>query len=123
MRFLLLNGAEDSRWRIILAEALEPLGPLSVVQASQGLPPGEGLDCIIIVDATGVEEVEKLVSSLRTEGPERRIVVMTASPTWTRARAAFEAGAIDYLPKTLPPEMLRGAFEQIARRELPPWPR
>jgi DNA-binding response OmpR family regulator len=124
MQFLLLNGAEDNYWKVILAEALEPLGPLDVARATQGLPlESREADRIIIIDATVVENVEKLVSSLRTESPERRIVVVTASPTWQRARAAFESGAIDYLPKTLQPQELRIAFEQILRRPIPPWPR
>lgn len=124
MQFLLLNGAEDSYWRMVLAEALEPLGSLNVVRANQGLPlESREAESVIIIDATVVENVEKLVSSLRTESPQQRIVVVTASPTWQRARAAFESGAIDYLPKTLQPQELRNAFEQIIRRLLPPWPR
>jgi DNA-binding NtrC family response regulator len=124
MQFLLLNGAEDNYWRMLLARALAPLGTLNVGQAIQGLPPEcEEPDGLIIIDATKVEEVELLVSRLRAEKPERRIVVMTASPTWQRARAAFEAGAADYLPKTLPPDELLSSFEQILRKPLPPWPR
>lgn len=123
MRFLLLDGAEGSYWTTFLADALAPLGTLSVARASQGGPLQEDEpDGLILIDATMVENVEKLVSSLRLERPERRIVVMTASPTWQRARAAFEAGAIDYLPKTLSRDELRGAFEQVLSRPLPPWP-
>jgi DNA-binding response OmpR family regulator len=121
--FLLLDGAEDNAWKAFLEEALAPLGKLSVAQASQGMPiKGEEPDGIIIIDATIVEDVERLVSSLRAERPERRIVVMTASPTWQRARAAFDAGAVDYLPKTLSQDELRNKFEYILNSSPPPWP-
>jgi DNA-binding NtrC family response regulator len=124
MHFLLFDGTEDNYWRALLAEALAKLGTLSVARSGEGLPPEtDEPDGAIIIDATHVAEVEKVVARLRAERPERRIVVMTASPTWQRARAAFEAGAIDYLPKTLPQDELRESFEQILSRPLPPWPR
>jgi DNA-binding response OmpR family regulator len=98
MRFLLLDGEEESDWTKFLADALAPLGTLSVARAGEWTRlGGDEPDGLILIDATAVENVEELVSSLRLERPARRIVVMTASPTWRRARAAFEAGAIDYL--------------------------
>ena len=123
MRFLLLNGAEENSWKERLATALAPLGTLAVARAGNGLPPGvEEPDGLIIIDSTMVENVDDLVAALRHENPERRIVVMTASPTWQRARSAFEAGAMDYLPKTLQHEELLNTFRQILNRPLSPWP-
>ena len=120
MHFLLLNGLEDKRWKALLTEVLRPWGRLSVASASQGIPPGsEEPDGLIIIDATAVERAEKLVARLRLERPERRIVVVTASPTWQRARAAFEAGALDYLPKMGTVEEMRAAFQQVLRKPLP----
>jgi CheY-like chemotaxis protein len=124
MRFLLLNRTEDGPWKIFLEKALAPFGTLNVVRA--GPPPpfiGEERYDIIIVDATGVEDAAALVKQLREEESDRRIVVMTASPTWEYARAAFEAGAIDYLPKTWSQRQLQKVFKQILRTPLPPWPR
>ena len=124
MRFLLLNGMNDNYWKNFLAEVLQPLGTLSVACASQGVPTdGEEPNGLIIIDATMIEEAEKLISRLRAERPERRIVVLTASPTWEHARAAFEAGAADYLPKTLTRGELLEAFQQVLRKPLPPWHR
>lgn len=99
------------------------MGTLSVARAGNGMPPDvEEPDGLIIIDSTMVENVDKLVSTLRRENPKRRIVVMTASPTWQRARAAFEAGAMDYLPKTLQQDELLDTFRQILNRPLAPWP-
>lgn len=82
----------------------------------------ESGDALVIVDATVVEQVENEVMRLRTECPARRIVVLTASPTWQRARAAFAAGAMDYLPNTLDKKELRRIFDRLCRQPLPPWP-
>lgn len=120
MRFLLLNGSDDDFSKDFLTEVLKPFGSLKVVPANQGSIPGnEEPDGLIFIDATAVERAERLVAQLRLERPERRIVVLTASPTWKRARAAFEAGAMDYLPKTLPIEELRQAFRQALQNPLP----
>lgn len=117
MRFLLLQGDKDSYWSAFLADVIAPLGNLSVAGAPDWTAnEEEEPDGLIIVDATNVEQFEKLVSQLCAENPRRRVVVMTASPTWQRARAAFESGAIDYLPKTLPADELRAAFEQLLRQ-------
>lgn len=120
MRFLLLNGLDEDFLKITLAEVLKPLGSLCVVNAGDGIPSGmEEPDGLIIIDATAVERAEQLVARLRSEHLERRIVVLTASPTWQRARAVFEAGAMDYLPKTLKVEELREAFQQALCNPMP----
>lgn len=124
MRFLLLAGMDDYYLKTFLEKVLEPLGSLRVANANQGMPPGgEEPDGLIIIDAAAVERVEKLVARLRAERPGRRIIVVTASPTWQRARAVFEAGALDYLQKTLTAEEMRAAFQQALRKPLPPWSR
>lgn len=120
MRFLLLQGEKDSYWSAFLAEVIAPLGNLRIAAARDWLVKNEEEpDGLIIVDATNVEQFEKLVAILCAENPQRRVVVMTASPTWTRARAAFEAGAIDYLPKTLPADELRALFIQMLQNPFP----
>lgn len=120
MRFLLLQGDKDSHWSAFLAEVIAPLGNLSVAFAQEWIvEKEEEPDGLIIVDATNVEQFEKLVLTLCAEKPQRRVVVMTASPTWQRARAAFEAGAIDYLPKTLPTDELQSIFKQLLQEPLP----
>lgn len=120
MHFLLLNGLDDGFFKDFLADVLAPLGTLGVAHAAEGWPAdSQEPDGLILIDATVVEEAERLVARLRHERPERRIVVLTASPTWQRARAAFEAGAMDYLPKSMPVAELRAAFQLALQNPLP----
>ena len=56
---------------------------------------------LIIIDAAAVADVPLLIAHIRDQKPSTRVIVATASPTWTRAREAFQAGAIDYISKTL----------------------
>lgn len=124
MRFLLVSANSESAWNSFLEETLARMGePVTTVQAREAAHMRDEPGDVWIVDATFEEEVEAEVSRLRNQHPTRRIVVMTASPTWARARAAFQAGAIDYLPKTLGVEELTAAIEEIKKRPLPPWPR
>ncbi len=117
MRFLLLNGQDDSFVTEFLTEVLKPLGSMVVAkaQANSPLSDVEEPDGLIIIDATVVEMAERLVTQLLMENPERRIVVITASPTWQRARAVLEAGAMDYLPKTLSVNEMRETFQRALR--------
>ena len=77
----------------------------------------EELGGVVIIDAAKSERVESQVASLRAECPERRIVVVSSSPNWQLARAAFESGAIDYMTKVPTAKEL----DEISRRPLPPW--
>lgn len=120
MHFLLLSEFGDGFLQDHLTNVLKPIGSLIVASAEEGVPSGiEEPDGLIIIDATAVERADRLVARLRLERPERRIVVVTASPTWQRARAVFEAGAMDYLPKTLNAYELREAFQQALSNPLP----
>jgi DNA-binding NtrC family response regulator len=124
MHFLLLHGAVETAWKEALKQALVTLGELESLEVDQIMNyKTDEKDQIFIVDATTVDRVEKVVSDMRKKNPERRIVVMTSSPTWQNARAAFEAGAIDYLPKDLGEEEIRTTFREIGQKPLPPWPR
>lgn len=123
MFLMIANCATRDCWRERLRAALAPLGTLEVVEVGNAMNQIKEADGLVIVDATFVDKVDAVVSNLRTERPDSRIVVMTASPTWQRARAAFEAGAIDYLPKTMEEGELVDTFRQILKKPLPPWPK
>jgi ActR/RegA family two-component response regulator len=94
MRMVLLSTTNDNDWNKALKEALEPLGGIDVMEVKQ-LSVGEPNSKykIIALDATHIDNVERCISQLRSEQPDRRIVVLTAAPNWQSARAAFEAGA------------------------------
>ena len=123
MRMVLLGTTNDNEWNKALKEALEPLGGIDVMEAKLTVGEPDSKYKIVALDATYIDNVERRVSQLRSEQPDRRIVVLTAAPNWQSARAAFEAGAIDYLPKTLDQSQIRKTFKELKRKRLPPWPR
>jgi DNA-binding response OmpR family regulator len=124
MHMVLLGTTIDHYWQNALREALTPLGRLDVMTPEQVAASGlDGKYDLVAVDATHVEDVEQFVSRLRAECPERRIVVLSAAPTWQSARAAFEAGAMDYLPKDLDKRNLLKTFRELGQKQPPPWPR
>lgn len=124
MLMVLLGTINDNYWSDTLREALAPLGHLDLMTPGQ-VAAGEldGKYDLVAVDASYVEDVDRFVSRLRTERPERRIVVLSAAPTWQSARSAFEAGATDYLPKSLDKGELLRRFKELGRKQPPPWPR
>jgi len=124
MSMVVIGSKQDSLWHSTLREAFAPLGAVDII-AMEDVCVKElsGRYEIVAVDAAHVKNVEELVSRLRRARPEQRIVVMTASPTWQRARAAFEAGAADYLPKKLSKAELFKSFSKVRRKQPPPWPR
>lgn len=115
---VLIGAREDGYWSCLLRDALSSLGRLDMIPAEEA--DARSIDPkyeVVTVDATYVKDVERFVSRLRLEKPDRRIVVITAAPTWQQARAAFEAGAIDYLPKTLTKRDLLKSYKQIIRKQ------
>lgn len=120
-RFLLINGSFDPYWTQILTRALEPLGALQVgaERDADVLLRSTTFD-LIIVDTSGVEQVPRLIERIRTEQPDARVVIMTASPTWTRAREAFLAGAIDYTRKSLDPGEIASVIQAALNKPLAP---
>lgn len=99
---LLVGAQEDSPWALVLADALAPWASLHVVPKDKVLQVlGQAKYDLIIVDATRVEQVSTLVAHLYDRYPHMPVVVGTMSPTWRRAREAIQAGAVDYIRKSL----------------------
>jgi DNA-binding NtrC family response regulator len=121
--FLLINESSDHYWHEVLERTLTSIGTLQI-STGEDANVLEQLDRfdLIIVDATAVENMPLFVARIRSQRPEARIVVATASPTWTRAREAFQSGAIDYIRKSLDREELLGAVQAALNKILPPWP-
>jgi DNA-binding NarL/FixJ family response regulator len=121
--FLLIGDREDSPWFQALKRALAPLGDFEVVSERGAVQRTLQRDYpVVIVDAAVVDDVPLLVSRLRAQQPEIRIVVATASPTWRRARDALQAGAMDYIRKSLSEGELLSTFKDILAGISPPWP-
>ncbi len=109
-----LIGNEKSPWPGALKEALAPLGELHIISEQEAF---EEVDYtrydVIIVDATAVKKVAPLVDHLHARQPEAKMVVATLSPTWQRAREAMQAGAADYIRKSLNRQETLDAMKKI----------
>lgn len=119
--FLLVNGRQPDHWHQVLEAALRPFGPLESTREETAVERvmEKSFD-MIIVDATGVQRVKLLVERLSAQRPRTSIIVVTASPHWELARAAFLAGAVDYVFKSSDEGELRETFCEILRRTRPP---
>ena len=114
---LLINDRDETAWSEMLREVLAHLASSRVIS-------GEEVDSevlhspydLIIIDANVVEEPAQLVSFLRSQSPDIRVVVTTAAPTWQEARAVIRAGAADYFRQTLNKEELLSIILDILYR-------
>lgn len=119
-RFLLIDGVEEQPWRQVLAEALAPLGELMIeTEENTMLAVVQEPYDIVVIDATTTDDITALIHHIRTQSNDTKLVVVTASPTWRRARSAFHAGATDYVRKSLNILELRTVFEKILAEKLP----
>ena len=94
---LVVSNQRETAWLAILREFLGTSGTLHIVSEAGAI--GEISRThydLIVIDATTVQEPAKLVSRLREQRRDARIVVLTISPTWQEARDVLRAGAIDY---------------------------
>jgi DNA-binding NtrC family response regulator len=112
--FLLIGDREESPSFYTLCKALTGLGELQV------LPEKEAMEQIahskydmLIIDAGILDREMALISRVLTEQPYSRVVVLTASPTWRRAKEALQTGAMDYLSKTLSEKEYIDRFKYI----------
>lgn len=111
--FLLVSAAHDSHWQGVLAEALSAIGSLQVATELEAVEAAIERDYrAIIVDAGTVEDFALLTARIRAQRPDARVIVVTTSLTWRRARDAFQAGAADYLFKSPNKEELFAAIKQ-----------
>lgn len=100
-RILLINGSSDDHWHTLIERIADAHGDLTI--GAEAAVPGllsEARYAVIIIDASAVEQVSPLIRRLRALQSYARIIVATASPSWQGARAAFLAGAFDYIVKS-----------------------
>ncbi|MBN1991724.1 MAG: response regulator [Anaerolineae bacterium] len=99
--FLLIGEKTETLWPLVLEQSVLSLGTLQVISEKQAEQQGiEQEYTAIIIDAGAVDNVAQLVSNLRKMQPASHIIVVTASPTWQRAREVLLAGATDYIRKS-----------------------
>jgi DNA-binding response OmpR family regulator len=120
---LLLGEQPQSAWACALREAVAEWGVVDVATEGEATAAvaRRGYD-LVLVDAGGVWDAAALVRALRAERPGIRVAVVTASPTWKRAREALEAGSVDYFRKSLDRTALRAIIESVLALVPPLWP-
>ncbi|MCC6603044.1 MAG: response regulator transcription factor [Anaerolineae bacterium] len=88
----------------------EVLGSLGTVSVFAECAFSEELDRwfdLLLVDASGLQmELAERVGWLHGRFPTVPIVVLTSSPTWRRARAVLQAGASDYMRRSMEDDIL-----------------
>lgn len=99
--FLLLTNAARSSWSQEAYQALLSFGHVTIVdrleEILQVAPYGYRL---ILIDATGVQNLPDLVARLRRQAPKALIVVSAAAPKPREVRNYLLAGADDAIIKS-----------------------
>jgi DNA-binding response OmpR family regulator len=117
--FLLIDGRTEMQWATVLQRALSPLGKLHIVSEDDAVQAvTQNRYDVVIIDAGAVNDAVLLTSRLRAQRPGLRVVIATASPTWTRARQVFQAGAADYITKSLEEKELFNKIQAVL--QVPP---
>lgn len=100
--FLLIGEEIDFPWPPAFIQTISALGDLNYATETEIL---EGTLTkhydIVFIDAGGVQDPPTLIFRLQSYQTYIHIIVVTASPTWMRAREALKAGAVDYILKSL----------------------
>jgi DNA-binding response OmpR family regulator len=103
-------------WINTTAGDLRAFGETQIVVADAELTISHDGVLVFLVDSTSVSYVETTVARLRRKYSAALILVITASPTWQRARSAFESGASDYLSKSLTTHDLLVVIGKLLKR-------
>ena len=118
--FLLIGENDETQWPLVLQEALSSLGELHSVSEEEAVQATiQSHYDVIVIDGGVVRDAAFLVSRLRVQQPQARIIVATASPTWKRAREVLQAGAADYIRKSLDEKGLRSGIQAVLETPLP----
>jgi DNA-binding NarL/FixJ family response regulator len=115
--FLMIGNQEEFLSSPHVLRALTALGEVAV------FPPKEALEHLlvskydmVIIDATMLDSEMLLLSQIRARQPDARLLVLTASPTWRRARDVLKAGAMDYMSKSLSEKEYLDTFQELLNR-------
>lgn len=120
--FLLVGNREESPSFYNLSNALTALGELQVLPEEEAMQQiAHSRYDMVIIDAAILDSEMILISQILGQQPQSRILVLTASPTWRRAREALQAGAMDYLSKTMSEKDYLDKFKNILA--IKPYPR
>jgi DNA-binding NtrC family response regulator len=99
--FMIAGTSPVDCWLIRLRKALPQSSELVSADWRDAQSARSSLEpSALIIDSTSVADIGPYVALWRTRLPECPILIVAASPTWYHARAAFEAGATDYMSKS-----------------------
>lgn len=102
-----LSNNDQSPWLKHLTEVLGSLGTVSVFSECAFSEELDRWFDLLLVDASGLQmELAERVGWLHGRFPTVPIVVLTSSPTWRRARAVLQAGASDYMRRSMEDDIL-----------------
>lgn len=105
-RIAVVGNINESQWMQKVQAPLTQIGKVYILTKEEILQHKETCQyTIAIIDSSTVGDDPAFIQELKTEHPEIPHLVVTASPTWRRAREMFKAGADDYL-KQMDPEKL-----------------
>lgn len=101
-KILAVGTSEEAAWLQTVSEAVRSLGEITFNTMETAFSELKSTPYdLIIIDATAIgDDMVDLVAQFHTARPCTPILVATTSPTWQRARQAFQAGAADYIRKT-----------------------
>lgn len=115
--FVLITAEPQNAWAKEFAATLQPLGKLKIIAqrdfSAEKIDKAHTVSPLFIIDAIVGKEMTGLIKKVRQSTSQGRVIVMTASPNWHLARAAFEAGALDYLSKNLHPEEVLNSIRAV----------
>lgn len=109
----ILSNNGPSPWLKRVSEVLGTLGTVHVfteqMLEAEAETEAEAEDPyeVFLVDASGLQmDLAERVGWLHGRFPETPIIVLTSSPTWRRARAVLQAGAADYMRRSMTDDAL-----------------
>lgn len=113
--FLFISVSEEALWFQKMVKILSSMGTLQVVSQGQATHLiNEHKYDMVIVDTASIDDESQVITKVHLKQPQARIVVITTTPTWRRAREVLlHSGAMDYISKTLSERELRSIFKDI----------
>lgn len=118
-RFLYIFSTENHTFESVLAQVLKPYGRLDTcLWDDLEMHSIEDytlifLDAGIIADTAESDNLTSIISLIQKYSLRANIIVATTSPTWRRAKEAFQAGAVDYIHLTLDTNRLNKDMEAV----------
>lgn len=115
--FLLIVDNKKVTWSNKLERALSTLGRLTVVNSEEdGAREIKQNEYDIIILETGITlDIANFITHIRSNKPNAKVIISSASPTWQRARQAFLAGAVDYMSTSLDEKEIRSIIQSVLK--------